>query len=105
MSAGAGLSYLLAYPATISVSVRSPGALLLLALLPVVVMLGRRGLARSWLALGARAAAFVLVVLTSAGVALSTRLPTDRLSLMAAVDVSESPMKGMFWMKRRRGSL
>jgi Mg-chelatase subunit ChlD len=42
------------------------------------------------LALGLRVAAFTLLVVVLAGVTLSARLPSDRLSLVAAVDVSQS---------------
>ena len=90
MSSGLSLSYLLAHPDTLSVSVRHPLALLCLLALPLFVVWARADFARYRVALGCRLLAFTLLVLALAGVALSTRLPTDRLSLVAAVDQSES---------------
>ncbi len=92
------LSYLFAHPETVGVTVTQPWMLLLLAAAPVLIYLGR------WRARGARwlrAAAFSLVTLSLAGLALTTRLPSDRLSLVAAVDVSASiDESGRQWEQR-----
>jgi hypothetical protein len=90
MTPGLRFSYLLAHPEALGVSFPHPAALLLLLCIPLLIALVRRDLSRHWLALGCRLAAFVLLVLTLAGLAVSARMPSDRLSLIAAVDVSES---------------
>jgi len=84
------LTYLLAHPETLGVSVHQPAALLLLLLVPVLVRYGRVARARRGWAMGLRTAGFTLLVLALAGVTPSARLPSDRLSLVAAVDVSQS---------------
>jgi Ca-activated chloride channel family protein len=100
MNTGAGLSYLLAHPQTLGVSLRHPAALLLL-FIPAFWLLRRRTAPQHRGGLAMRAAAFALIVLALAGVALSTRLPSDRLSLMVAVDVSESiDPEGRDWEQR-----
>lgn len=101
MSPGIGLSYLLAHPEAVGISLHHPAALLLLLCLPIVVALARQRSGRHRLALRLRLAAFVLLVLTISGLAISARLPSDRLSLIAAVDVSESiDAEGRRWEQR-----
>ncbi len=90
MTAGLSFSYLFAHPETLGVSLLHPKALLLLGVIPLLVVLARRDFGRTRLALTLRIAAYVTLVLALAGLALSARLPTDRLSLIAAVDVSQS---------------
>jgi Mg-chelatase subunit ChlD len=101
MTPGLRLSYLLAHPQTLGVSLPHPAALLLLLCVPLLVALARKDFSRHRLALGCRLAAFVLLVLTLAGLAISVRLPSDQLSLIAAVDVSQSiDAKGRRWEQR-----
>ena len=82
------LSYLFAHPDAVGVSVRHPAALLLLLLVPWLLLWAPAGTTRRRLAATCRGSAFVLLVLTLAGVALTAGLPDNRLSLIAAVDVS-----------------
>jgi Ca-activated chloride channel family protein len=101
VNAGMSFTYLFAHLETLGVSLQRPAALLLLGLIPVFVWLARTDFARHRLALSARVSAFVLLVLALAGTALSARLPSDRLSLIAAVDLSESiDADGRRWMER-----
>jgi len=84
-----GLRYLLAHPEALGLALQRPAALAGLAAVALVVILGRRRPGwRTGTAL--RAAACALLVLATAGLALTVRVPTDRLSLIAAVDLSES---------------
>lgn len=84
-----GLRYLLAHPEALGLTVRQPAAMAALIAVVVVLLLGRRR--SGWAAATAlRAAACALIVLALAGLALSVRVPTDRLSLIVAVDVSAS---------------
>ncbi len=106
MTAGISLSYLLAHPETLSVSARHPAALLLLLLIPAFLVLGRRDFSRHRLAALFRAAAYALLVLALAGVVLSARLPSERLSVVAVVDRSESiDAEGRDWEQRYLGHL
>jgi Ca-activated chloride channel family protein len=101
MMAGLRFSYLLAHPQMLGVSLPHPAALLLLLCIPFLTALARKDFSRHRLALGFRLAAFVLLVLTLAGLAISVRLPNDRLSLIAAVDVSQSiDAQGRRWEQR-----
>jgi len=101
VTAGPGLAYLFAHPDIVGVRVRHWPALLLLLALPAFFRLARRDFARHRFALTCRVAAFVLLVLALAGLALTSRLPTDRLSLIAAVDVSQSiDADGRKWEQR-----
>jgi len=90
VTSGMTFAYLFAHPETVAVSIHRPLALLLLAGIPILVVGARRDFAHHRLALWMRISAFALLVLALAGVALSARLPSDRLSLIAAVDVSQS---------------
>jgi Mg-chelatase subunit ChlD len=101
MTPGLRLSYLLAHPQTLGVSLPHPAALLLLLCIPLLIVLARKDFSHHRLALGFRLAAFVLLALTLAGLAISERLPSDRLSLIAAVDVSQSiDAQGRRWEQR-----
>ncbi len=101
MSTGPGLSYLLAHPETLGVSLRHPGVLPLLLLGPVFWRLRRTDAPQHRWALAAHLTAFTFVVLALAGLVLSARLPSDRLSLMVALDVSESiDPDGREWERR-----
>ncbi|MBI4514733.1 MAG: VWA domain-containing protein [Deltaproteobacteria bacterium] len=92
------LSYLFAHLETAGVTVRQPWLLLLLLLVPVLLVRGRR-VPRAATAL--RIAAFSLLVLALAGLALTARLPSERLSVVAAVDVSASiDEQGRQWAAR-----
>jgi len=90
VSAPPSLTYLLAHPETLALSVRHPTALLLLLLVPLLVRWARPELPRRRLTIALRAAAFTLLVVTLAGVTPSARVPNDRLSVVVAVDVSQS---------------
>lgn len=92
------LTYLLAHPTALGVGAAQPGLLLLLVAAALFFLwphpAGRRA---SWL----RAAAFACVVLALAGVRLTARLPSDRLTLIAAVDLSDSiGSDGREWARR-----
>lgn len=92
------LNYLLAHPTVIGIGVAHPRALLLLAAAALFFLwphpAGRRASAL-------RAAALACVVLALAGVRLTARLPTDRLTLVAAVDLSDSiGEEGREWARR-----
>jgi len=101
VTAPISLSYLFAHPETASVSVGHPVLLLLLLAIPTFLLLARSGIGRHRTALLCRVSAYTLVVLALAGVALSARLPTDRLSVVAAVDRSESiDAEGRQWQQR-----
>ncbi|HJV94524.1 MAG TPA: hypothetical protein VJ608_00750, partial [Albitalea sp.] len=95
------LSYLFAHPAAVSLSVRHPAVLLALLVIPVFLVLAHHGTRRHRWALVCRGGAYALVVLALAGVALSARLPSDRLSVVVAVDRSESiDAPGRQWQQR-----
>lgn len=101
MTTSLPFTYLLTHLATAEVSLLHPAALLLLVCIPLLIVLARKDFRRHRLALGFRLAAFVLVALALAGLAISVRLPSDRLSLMAVVDVSESiDAQGRRWEQR-----
>jgi len=101
MTSDLSLPYLLAHAGTLRLAVASPAALLLLLCVPLLIVLARSGSGGQRLALGFRVAAFGCLVLALAGVAVSALLPNDRLSLIAAVDVSESiDAKGRQWAQR-----
>lgn len=81
------LTYLLAHPSLAGLSVANPAALLLLGALPLFLLRPHRsGALAGWL----RAGAYGAVVLAIAGLAATTRMPSDHLTLVAAVDVSPS---------------
>ncbi|MFQ5667219.1 MAG: VWA domain-containing protein, partial [Candidatus Binatia bacterium] len=101
MTSGPSFTYLFAHPETLAVTVRTPAALALLLLIALLLGLARRDFRHHRLALGCRIAAFTLLVLALAGVALSARLPSRRLSLVAVADVSESiDAVGRKWEER-----
>lgn len=81
------LSYLLSHPMALGIEAAQPSLLLLMAVLAVFVVwphpAGRR-------ATVLRAAAFTCIVLACAGVRLTARLPSETLTIVAAVDLSDS---------------
>ncbi len=92
------LAYLLAHPTSIGVGAAHPSLLLLLAAATAFFLwshpAGRRAAAL-------RAAAFACLVLALAGVRLTARMPTDHLTLVAAVDLSASiDAAGREWSRR-----
>ena len=90
--------YLLQHPEAIGVTLRHPFVLAFLLLLPI--LLYRHHGAGPW-AQRLRAAAFVCVVGALAGLQLTARLPDERLTLVAAVDLSESVGdQGQEWSQR-----
>lgn len=92
------LAYLLADPSTLGVAARNPAALLLLALVPLFFRYPHRA---GRLAAALRSAAFAAVVLVLAGVELTTRMPSERLSVVVAMDVSPSiDARGRAWSQR-----
>jgi len=94
------LWYLMAHPASASVQFQSPAVVLLTAAAAFFYFVARRDSPRRRLAVWFRITAFCLLVLALAGFTLSTRLPDDRLSLMALLDVSESIDKeGRDWQE------
>ena len=90
MNSAPGLAYLFAHPEAVSVSLLHPAGLLLAALLPVFWLLAPTDIRQRRIALTARLMAFVTLLLAVAGLALTAHLPSTRLSLIAAVDRSES---------------
>lgn len=101
MSAGPSLSYILAHPTALGITVLRPAALFVLLCVPLLRALAppSAGLPRT--AVRLRLAAFVLVVFALAGVTLTARVPNERLSLIVAVDVSESVgSDGRQWAQR-----
>ena len=95
------LAYLFAHPETVSVTLRHPSVLLLLLGIPIFLVLARTALARQWTAVLCRSGAYTLVVFALSGLALTARLPSDRLSVIAAVDRSESiDTEGRHWQQR-----
>lgn len=106
MTSSPSVSYLLAHPDTLSLSVRYPAALLLLLCVPLFIAFARSDFRGHRLVLGLRVAVFGLLVFTLAGVGLSVRLPSHRLSLIAAVDLSESiDAEGRQWEQRYLGQI
>ncbi|MGH7786008.1 MAG: vWA domain-containing protein, partial [Candidatus Binatia bacterium] len=98
-----GLSYLLANPTALGLTVLRPALLLLLAATPVFFLWpARTGSPRARRAATLlRAAAFACVVLALAGVRLTARIPSDHLTVVAAVDVSDSvDAAGREWERR-----
>ncbi|MBX3023409.1 VWA domain-containing protein [bacterium] len=92
------LSYVLAHPTALGLSLRHPAALLLLVAIAVFVLRPHAG---SRLAGTLRSAAYAALVLALAGLALTTRMPSDRLTVVAAVDVSPSiDATGRAWARR-----
>ena len=92
------LAYLLAHPTSIGVGAAHPVVLLLLPAATAFFLWSHRAGRR---AAALRAAAFACLVLALAGVQLSARLPSDHLTLVAAVDLSDSiDADGREWARR-----
>ena len=101
MTPDLSLAYLAAHLDTIGVAVHHPAALCLLLVVAWFILSSRHHSAPRRLAALLRATAFGLLVLAVAGLRLTARLPNDRLSLIAAVDVSESiDAEGRAWEER-----
>lgn len=91
-------TYLLSHPAALGLSLRDPTALLLLAAVALFVW---RPHPAGRLASGLRGGAYVALVLALAGLALTTRMPSDHLTVIAAVDTSPSiDPAGRAWARR-----
>ncbi len=82
------LSYLLAHPTSLGIAVGSPILLLGLAAIGLFFRFPIYGVGPLTTAL--RSSAFAMVIAALAGVSLTTTLPANELSLVAAVDVSGS---------------
>ncbi len=82
------LSYLLAHPTTLGLTVEKPLLLLGLAAMAVFYRFPIAGIGRRVAAL--RSIAFACIVAAMAGIGLTTSLPANELSLVAAVDLSGS---------------
>jgi uncharacterized membrane protein len=94
------LWYLIAHPGSATLTFESPGVLSLVAAAVLFLLIARRDWPRRRAALWCRLVAFCLVVLALAGLRLSTRLPDDRLSLIALLDVSQSiDQEGRAWQE------
>ena len=95
-----GLRFLAEHPEALGLTLRRPGALAWLAVVALIVVLGRRQ--PGWrLATALRTGAATALVLALAGLALTVQLPNDRLSLVAAVDLSQSiPATGHTWQQQ-----
>jgi Mg-chelatase subunit ChlD len=81
------LTYLLAHPTSLGIAVAHPLYLMLVVALVVFAVWPHPAGRRATLL---RGAAFTCIVLALAGVRLTARLPTDQLTLVAAVDLSDS---------------
>ncbi len=81
------LAYLFAHPTALGLSLRHPAALLLLLAVALFVMRPHRA---GRLATALRSGAYAALVLALADLALTTRMPTDRLTVVAAIDTSPS---------------
>ncbi len=92
------LSYLLAHPAALGFGLRHPFALLLLLGLPLVL---RWTYPTGRLASVLRAVAYLALVLALAGLELTTPMPDERITLVAALDASPSiDANGRDWARR-----
>lgn len=79
--------YLVSHPASFGIGFDEPMALLLAPVALLLFILGRKKFPRATIL---RITAFLALVLALAGFRFTTSLPTNRMSLVAAVDVSES---------------
>jgi Ca-activated chloride channel family protein len=105
MTAAPTLTYLVAHPAAVRIGVDRPAALLgLLALVLFFRFPFRRRAGRTdspWAAAALRAAAFACLVGALAGLHVSVRVPDDHLTIVAAVDLSDSiDADGREWERR-----
>lgn len=92
------LGYVLTHPLSLGLTLRHPTALLLLIAVALFVV---RPHAAGRLATALRSGAYAALVLALAGLALTTRMPSDRLTVVAAVDVSPSiDAAGRAWARR-----
>lgn len=97
MEPAPSLAYLLTHPGSLGVTVHTPAALLLLGL---VWWFWHRphptGRAASWW----RSASWCALVLATAGLQLTTRMPSDQLTVVAAIDTSASiDARGRAWAR------
>jgi Ca-activated chloride channel homolog len=83
----AGLSYVLSHPLSLGIESIRPAAWIFVLALPLFFLLRTNGGRRASLL---RAAAFLAAVSALAGLRLTTALPDEKLTLIAAVDVSDS---------------
>jgi len=82
-----GIAYLMAHPQALGVALRTPAALILLAAVPAFFRWPHpAGRLPSIL----RAVAYTALILSLAGLQLTTRLPDDHLTVVAAIDTSPS---------------
>ena len=92
------LTYVLTHPAALGLSLRHPAALLLIVAVALFVW---RPHAVGRLATALRSGAYTSLVLALAGLALTTRMPSDHLTVVAAVDTSPSiDAAGRAWARR-----
>jgi Ca-activated chloride channel homolog len=92
------LTYLLAHPLSLGIGAAHPARLLLLAA-AAAFLLWRHAAGRRASVL--RVAAFTALILALAGVQLTARMPSDHLTLIAAVDLSDSiDAEGRDWAVR-----
>ena len=97
------LAYVFAHAAALGVALRHPSALLLLSMAPLFLL--RPHPAGRLVAL-LRTAAYLAVVLALAGLELTTRMPSERLSVVATIDTSPSiDAGGRDWARRYVDSL
>jgi Mg-chelatase subunit ChlD len=99
------LTYLIAHPGAVGIGAARPVLLLLLPALAAFFLWPHRMTAKMGRlpvpASGLRAAAFMCLVLALAGVRLTARVPSDHLTLVAAVDLSDSiDAEGRSWAQR-----
>jgi Ca-activated chloride channel family protein len=101
MSGGWSLSYLFAHRDALGIAVEHPALLWLILLAPAFALLVRHATAARRSAAALRVAAYVCLVLALAGVALTLRLPSDQMSVVVAIDRSESiDPDGRAWEQR-----
>jgi Mg-chelatase subunit ChlD len=97
------LAYVFAHAAALGLAVRHPSALVLLGVAPLFFL---RPHPAGRLAAALRTAAYVTVVLALAGLELTTRMPSERLSVVAALDTSPSiDAGGRDWARQYVDSL
>ncbi|MEO8601998.1 MAG: VWA domain-containing protein [bacterium] len=81
------LAYIFAHLSALGITARHPSAMLLLVVIPLFLL---RPHPSGRLATALRSAAYLAVVLCLAGFELTTRMPSEHLSVVAAIDASPS---------------